>query len=580
MQEHSMSIARPEMNLTRTGARFAATCALLIAATLWTSCGNSHAAPDVDYFMPDHVLEIAIEIPASDWDALRRQARDVFGTLGGADCLSEPFGSPFTYFDATVTVDGERREHVGLRKKGFLGSLDADKPSLKIKFDEFVVGQELFGTQRMTLNNSLQDPAYVNQCLAFDLFARGGVPAPRCNFAHVTLNGVDMGIYVHVENVKKPFLREHFADDEGQLYEGTLSDFRAGWDGSFEQKTNRDIPYDRSDIAAVEAALAPGAPAAALEGVIDMDGFLDQWALEVLVEHWDGYAGNTNNYFIYGDPTDGLLHFIPWGVDQTFGQQDGEVAMERPARPTYTIGAIARHLWDTADGRARYEARLREHLSATWDAARMESELDRMAALIRPYMQPRDMERGFENAIELRRDYMRTRETRLLAALDAPYTPDAPRDSFCFLPIGDVTATFDTLYGMAAGDNAFAHPGTLDATFAGAPVAFTMVGSLGGPDDNDPSAAVVGVIGLRADGIANVVAVLLPQDELSSGAIVPLDLNRATGLVLQVDTRVMGAEPTIVALIGNGSVTFEQAEATEGAPIVGSLRGQLFSSFF
>jgi len=107
-----------------------------------------------------------------------------------------------------------------------------------------------------------------------------------------------------------------------------------------------------------------------------------------------------------------------------------------------------------------------------------------------------------------------------------------------------------------------------------------MVGSLGGPDDNDPSAAVVGVIGLRADGIANVVAVLLPQDEPSSGATVPLDLNRATGLVLQVDTRVMGAEPTIVALIGNGSVTFEQAEAAEGAPIVGSLRGQLFSSFF
>ena len=85
------------------------------------------------------------------------------------------------------------------------------------------------GLTRFTLNNAKQDPSYVNQCIGYDLFRAAGVPAPRCNFANVTVNGENLGLYVHVESVKKPYLRQYFASDEGNLYEGTLSDFRDGW---------------------------------------------------------------------------------------------------------------------------------------------------------------------------------------------------------------------------------------------------------------------------------------------------------------------------------------------------------------
>ena len=55
----------------------------------------------------------------------------------------------------------------------------------------------LSGLRRMTLNNARQDPSYINQCLGYQLFAAAGVPAPRCSFATVTVNGEQLGIYAH-----------------------------------------------------------------------------------------------------------------------------------------------------------------------------------------------------------------------------------------------------------------------------------------------------------------------------------------------------------------------------------------------
>jgi len=557
--------------------------ALWLAAGFAAGCATDHTAdePPVDYFVPDHVLEVEVTLAPEDWDALRDESRDFFTTLGGADCLDAPFGSPFTYFEATVTVDGETRERVGVRKKGFLGSLSSDKPSLKIKMDEFVVGQELFGTERITLNNALQDPSYVNQCMGYDLFARAGVAAPRCNFAHVTVNGVDLGIYVHVQDVKKRFLREHFADDEGFLYEGTLSDFRSSWMGTFEQKTNRDAPSDRSDILAVVAALDPAAPPGALGAVVDLDDFTNMWATEVLVGHWDGYASNTNNFFIYGDPTDGRFHFVPWGIDNILSDQGGfDVAGGAP--PVRTTGVLADHLWATAEGRAAYEARLRELLDTVWDETALIAEIDRMEALIRPYFQPRDRERGFDEAIALRRDFIRDRRAGLLAGLERTYVAPPLRDTFCFVPIGDVSGTFDTTYGSLGTLDPFggANPATLDATVEGVPLSFTNVGGLSGQDEEDPSRGTVGIFALRADGMLNVVVFQVAREALRPGMTVALDFRNAAGFVLELDPRVMDAEPTIVGLIANGTVSFSDAAPNLGDPVVGSFSGQLFESFF
>ena len=61
-------------------------------------------------------------------------------TRSFAQALSEDrrdgeFSKPFTWFPASATVDGVKYENIGLRKKGFIGSLDSERPSLKIKLN-------------------------------------------------------------------------------------------------------------------------------------------------------------------------------------------------------------------------------------------------------------------------------------------------------------------------------------------------------------------------------------------------------------------------------------------------------------
>ncbi|MCP4172916.1 MAG: hypothetical protein GY758_19325, partial [Fuerstiella sp.] len=65
-------------------------------------------------------------------------------------------------------------------------------------------------------------------------------PAPRCSYAHVRVNGNDLGVYCHVESAKKPLLRRNFGTDEGTLLEGTVTDFFADWEKSFERKTGKE----------------------------------------------------------------------------------------------------------------------------------------------------------------------------------------------------------------------------------------------------------------------------------------------------------------------------------------------------
>ena len=401
----------------------------LVAVAAAAGCGLG-GADDGDWqaaaplFAPDHVLEVSIDLAPTDWDLLRAQTRTPEQLLSRPDCLGSPFPNPFTYFPATVTIDGEVLENVAVRKKGFIGSLSADKPSLKISVDEVEPGRTFHGLEKITLNNSVQDPAYVDQCIAYALFDRAGLPAPRCNFAHVTVNGQLLGTYVHVESVEDELLDHHFGSSSGNLYEGTLSDFLPAWSGTFEKKTN-EAENDWSDIdGIITAAAAPDAELlAALDAVIDLDGFIRFWALESLVRHWDGYAGNINNFWLY--ESGGRLHFLPWGADQVLVDRNPVQGDDAPTS-VYATGYLAYRLYLHPEGRQRYLAATRELLDEVWDETWLLGEIDRMAALIGPGIQSQE----FGPTVMSRREFVMNRRAAVREELGAewPYELRAP---FC-----------------------------------------------------------------------------------------------------------------------------------------------------
>ena len=108
-------------------------------------------------FDPDRVLEVEIEIDPGDWVELGNQRRNMVEIFGG-DCFSEPLTSPYTYFPATVTLDGNALGEMGVRKKGLLGSDSSTKPSLKLNLDWVDGDLAYLGKDMLTLNNARQDP--------------------------------------------------------------------------------------------------------------------------------------------------------------------------------------------------------------------------------------------------------------------------------------------------------------------------------------------------------------------------------------------------------------------------------------
>lgn len=339
-------------------------------------------------FELDQVPCVHLELPLADFEALAAQMRfeggpeDQFaGALDHtlASC-TEPFPDPFTWFEADLQVDGLSARRVGLRKKGFVGSVIGaaeERPSLKVSLDEYVEGQVLADdTEQITLNNNLTDLTRVRSCTALSVFADAGYPAPRCNLAGVAVNGVSLGAYAHIEPPKKRFLRRAFGDDSGSLYEATLADFTAEYLtdglGRWEAKTS-DTVSDASLLLGLSQALeAPDDELeAALDAVIDLDAFFTFWALETLVAHMDGYTANANNSYVYFDPSrGGRAVFVPWGTDDAMST-DGL---------SFTRGEIARRLSRHPALYARYLDTLAALLDEVWDEERLLARIDALSA--------------------------------------------------------------------------------------------------------------------------------------------------------------------------------------------------------
>ena len=79
--------------------------------------------------------------------------------------------------------------------------------------------QKFHGLKKLMLNNSIQDPSYLNERICGYLFRQAGVPSPRTGHALVVLNGKKLGLYVTKQDFGKDFLKRWFKDASGNLYD-------------------------------------------------------------------------------------------------------------------------------------------------------------------------------------------------------------------------------------------------------------------------------------------------------------------------------------------------------------------------
>ena len=531
------------------------------------------------YYKLDRVLAVDIDLSLTGWDSLRAQSRTLADILGGEDCLDAPADDIFSWFSATVTVDGETHTEVAVRKKGFLGSLSTEKPSLKVRFDKFVDDQFLGGVlKRLTLNNAQQDPSMINTCLSYHLYASAGLPAPRCNFATVRVNGEDLGLYVHVESIKTRFLERNFTDPTGNLYEGNISDFRPQWRGTFEKKTNED-QRNWSDIDTVVDALQDPSPAGleALSEIIDIDRFYTFWALEVLVGHWDGYAGNRNNFYFYREP-DSRFIFVPWGTDQVFTTIDSPFDEFRSPPSVAAHGAIAHRLYRDDATRAVYVARLKKLLDTVWNETKLLELIDQMAALVQEHTLEKMRGPAARDAERVRR-FIRGRRGAILADLD-PQPPRWPwpltTADFCWPERGTFDINFEATWGTVDSEKPLEEGHTIYNTYelGSASEPFVETGVTAGIDKDDQqntnvTQATLTFFGLTTESDLDLLIVSLPLDLVTSGSSAGIE-----GLHLALAPPYIF--PKFDGFIGKGRVVFNEAGTEAGSKVSGRVYGTLY----
>ncbi|MAE64363.1 MAG: hypothetical protein CMJ18_08825 [Phycisphaeraceae bacterium] len=421
-------------------------------------------------FDPTHVMDVRIELPKADWDELRQQGRAFASALG-----KTPPERPYSYYKGTVIIDGVRVENVGIRKKGFIGSLDETRPSLKVKFAEYVDQSPIDGLDRLTLNNNKQDRSQSSQFLSYRMYTACGVHAPRCGFAKVTVNGHNLGIYSHVESIKAPFLKRRFGDDSGHLIEGTVADFYVDRLGKFEPKTPTSKTAILADLAKVLA--EDEVDMKALAKLVDIDAFTRFWATESLICFWDGYNLNQNNFYVYRSPKNRKLYFIPWGTDCAF-----EGAMPLPPyriKPKSVHGnaLLSHRLFANATARANYKKTFEGLLAKQFNEKKLLAELDRIEALLEDSLH--ESQDDFHKHLAKLRRFIKGRRDGLEGELaDWPVKLKAqPRQPIYFKKIGTAAGSFSTTWREKAPSDPLTNGKTdLKLTVDGEVVAFKQIG--------------------------------------------------------------------------------------------------------
>jgi len=236
-------------------------------------------------------------------------------------------------------LDGEKVENIGIRSRGNF-SLTNYKRQFKISFDctspytnnqpgQFFTmpagtgSRRFHGVKKINLRASHNDPTIIREKIASYICQKAGAVAPRVGFAKLYINNEYWGLYLITEQIDKTFLSLRFAEKGGNLYKGIGGAvFSPTFVNNFELKNNGKAAGDTSGLTTFFTDLASATTQSELEALVDMDNVINYLAAAVLIGHWDSFAWNPNNDYLYTH-SDGKFRIINWDMDNTFGSGNG-----------------------------------------------------------------------------------------------------------------------------------------------------------------------------------------------------------------------------------------------------------------
>jgi hypothetical protein len=314
----------------------------LAASSAWGAPSTEPTSKEL--FNPSATHRIDIRLSADAWEDLQpgngarkikaNSTREQVKTTGVA--LSAHAGS-YAFVRSDMEIDGQKIADAGLRFKGnssYAVSAGTLRRPMKVDFDRFVEGGRFAGLETFNLSNTTYDPSQVRESVAFWLYRKMEVPASRTGFGLVYLSvpgKLDheyLGLYTLIEEVNHQFLKEHFGNEDGLLlkpsgmrglaYLGEKWEQYAGICGA-RTEAKPELAQKIVDLARLTHRADDATFAAKIDSLLAVDEFLRYVAVTSAVISFDSFLSTGHNYYMYVNPDDGLVYFIPWDLNMTFG---------------------------------------------------------------------------------------------------------------------------------------------------------------------------------------------------------------------------------------------------------------------
>jgi len=184
--------------------------------------------------------------------------------------------------------------------------------------------------------NKNDDPTYIREIYAYDIYRQHGVLAPHTNLASVDIGNDHAGVWVFYEPIDKIFLEKNLSPEAlgGDLYKlGWTSepasfttfnyygveDEDAGKFYVYDLKTNKKKSDHSSLRNLINTINSSSCNKESFASVVDVDNFLLFAAVSYMIGNPDDLRNNYNNCYIYFRADNGKMMIIPYDMDRGLG---------------------------------------------------------------------------------------------------------------------------------------------------------------------------------------------------------------------------------------------------------------------
>jgi spore coat protein H len=356
-------------------------------------CGQalSGALQDSTVFGADKMHRVRVSLTKQEWDVLWSSGARGGGGVRGEDFTQADgrivhvgggFGLTFPWVHADLLLNDLELKDVGLRYKGnnsFVKPTTA-RPfiaNLKVKTDFFGGKEDWGGVETLNFHAGARDPSLMREAIAYAVFRAAGVPASRTAYAEISFNvpglydNVPGGTFTLVENVNKQFLKRVLPPGNGLLMkpEGTrggilsLGNNWATYAATYRPEREA-TPHEQQRVMEFAQLVSNPDVAVFREKIgtyLDVDLFLRFLAVNLFLANQDSYIGGNHNYYLYLDPKDDKIRFLPWDLDLAMGGQNrGNANGPDILRPPAQNNALIYWLLDDPAVAERYRAIVKE----------------------------------------------------------------------------------------------------------------------------------------------------------------------------------------------------------------------------